>query len=74
MSTLIPTFYDVFSGQAPLCLSPEKGKVSESLGCEPDPCQLLCWRAGVTYFPPQKILVVMTRLDRLQGERENQWW
>lgn len=23
-----------------------------------------------TYFPPQKILVVMTRLDRLQGEKE----
>lgn len=35
---------------------------------------LLCWRVGVTYFPPQKILVVMTRLDRLQGERENHWW
>lgn len=28
------------------------------------------WRA--TYFPPQKILVVITRLDRLQGERESQ--
>lgn len=61
----IPTFYDVFSGQAPLCLSPGKGKVVRARR-SPAPLP----RGGcVTYFPPQKILVVMTRLDRLQGER-----
>lgn len=33
-------------------------------------CQLWEHCNPCTYFPPQKILVVMTRLDRLQGRGE----
>lgn len=63
----ILTFNDVLSGQAPLRLGPVKGKVVRAQQA----VAALLWGQGATYFPPQKILVVITRLDLLQRERES---
>lgn len=64
------TFDDVFPGQPSLHFCPEK-----------QTCQVSASRSGSgagagelasTYFPPQKSLVVMTRLERLQVQTEEQ--